>query len=313
MNRLPTPDGIAGGAQLPSTQTELIIAAGLDPKDGLKDDVGWLAHFYLRPNPFFFPNPSDMALVGPVPIKLKKRLKSTYFGLSVLVCPDPDDRFALIVVEGPPGTGGDPFDVAYEAAQAVLREVSFAGDVPLPIAHSMIVGVPSGVIRLQLPQSAPEVDFADLNVRLTEPANVELEEAKSLYWEGVSSPNVFHQFLTFWRIYERIVSARGAWRRANKRADVKITPERMPPMWAWSSYSDMSFDRVRQELEGPYRDAIAHADAKHTVPRTPLRAVDVHRVADQISIVRYMARTLIKNFEATVSRNVEPPAIRQHL
>jgi len=30
------------------------------------EDTGWLAQFYLRPNRLFFPDPTELALIGPV-------------------------------------------------------------------------------------------------------------------------------------------------------------------------------------------------------------------------------------------------------
>tara|TARA_R100001039_G_scaffold37258_2_gene35377 strand:- start:821 stop:1567 length:747 start_codon:yes stop_codon:yes gene_type:complete len=240
-------------------------------------------------------------MIGPVPIKLKKRQRAVFKGLTIHVCPDPEGRLALIVVEGPPGTDEDTFDdTAYEAVQSTLREMTYIADVPLAIAHSFILGVPSGVIRLKFPKPSKEVEFESLNILLKEPLNEELEEAKALYWEALSTSDPFHQFLTLWRIYERITSARQHWRKINKCADKKIVEEKMPNTWVWSDKVGLSFTQVRQHLEKPYRDAIAHADAKRTRPRTSFRASDLKDVAVQISTVRFIARTVIRNFEATL-------------
>jgi hypothetical protein len=305
MDRLPPIKGLAGGEQPASTPTVLVAAPEVDPLKAAEGDVGWIAHFYLRPNPFFFPNPTNTTLIGPIPIKLKKRLRVIFSGLPINICPDPEGRLALIVVEGMAGTEDDSFEVAYEAALSILREVAFAADVPLPIAHSLMIGVPSGVIRLQFPKPSKEVEFESLKIRFSESLSVELEEARSLYWEALSTSNPFHQFLSFWRIYERVISARWEWRKAKKRADTKVVEEKMPNFWAWSKYSGMSFEQVRQKLAGPYRDALAHADAKRNRPRTPLKASDVSDVAAQLPTVRFIARTVVQNLEATLTSKGE--------
>lgn len=299
LNQIPVPKNLSGGDQPVLTRTETIIAPGTDPAHEIEKDTGWLAHFYLRPNPFFFPNPTDMGLIGPVPVKLKKRQESIYNDFPVHVCPDPDCRLALIVVEGLQGTERDPFECSYEIVQSILREITFLADVPLPIAQSFIVGVPSGVIDLQFPKPAKEVDFEELKIQYSNQSHVKLDEAKSLYWEALATNNPFFRFLSFWRIYELVKKARQEWCKINKRADTKIVEEKLPNMWVWSKYSGKSFEQVRQELRRPFRDALAHADGKLTEPRTPLRAADLSEVAAHVPTVRYIARVVIQNLEAT--------------
>lgn len=299
-DQLPTPPGLVGGEQPLSTQTDMVIAAGADPVEAMAGDTGWLAHFYLRPNPFFFPSATEMALVGPVPVRLKRRLNTKYEGLAVTVCPDPEGRLALLVVQVPAEGETDPFDRAYEAAQAVLRNIAFAADLPLPIAHFLLIGVPSGVIRVQFPKPAREIDLESLTLPSWSSPHGELEEAKSLYWEALATSNPFHRFLSFWRIYERVKSAIHEWRKVHRRPDTKVLEERMPEMWVWESSKGKSFEKVRQELSRPYRDALAHADGKQTRPRTHLRASDVADVASSIPVVQYIARTVIRNLEATL-------------
>jgi hypothetical protein len=63
------------GPQPPSTQTHMVLA----PADGTsasvfehaeKTDTGWIAHFYLVPNYFYFPNPTELSLIWPPPLKI---------------------------------------------------------------------------------------------------------------------------------------------------------------------------------------------------------------------------------------------------
>lgn len=297
-DRLPVPPDVRGEQPL-FTSTQVIISPATDPKAEIDNDQAWFAHFYLRPNRFFFPSATELALVGPVPIKLTTVQTATFAGLPVAVCPDPDGRLALVEVLVPPGTSGEPYHRAYQSAIAVLRQLSFESDVPLPIAQSLLIGVPSGVIALRFPKPAKEIDFTALSLKANTLGNTELEEAKSLYWEALATNNPFYRFLTLWRIYERVTSARAKWRREHKR-DVKVAQERMPDLWAWKDMAGRTFDDVRKELRVPFRNAVAHADGKGSRPRTPLTAKDVADVTTKVPLVQYIAKTVIANFEATL-------------
>jgi hypothetical protein len=78
-DRLPEIEGI--GPQPPATQKQGYVWPANTPDSLMKyskqNDMEWIAHFYLVTNYFYFPEPTELALVGLPPLKLSesKRLR----------------------------------------------------------------------------------------------------------------------------------------------------------------------------------------------------------------------------------------------
>lgn len=90
---------------------------------------------------------------------------------------------------------------AYDVINPILDDIAFQYDQPLPIAQSLIVGVPSGSMLFSLPKPPP-VGHLDTFVWADYESRAKLRNAISLYREGISSNNPFHQFLTLWKAFE---------------------------------------------------------------------------------------------------------------
>jgi hypothetical protein len=214
--------------------------------------------------------------------------------------PDPTGRLAMVMLSGPTVAGEDPYRKAYDAVLPLVAELSFRADVPLPIVHAFVVGVPSGVVTIQIPKPSKDVKLLDLSIR-NPMLHDGLLDAKALYFEALSTPNPFYQFLGFWKVYEYVVAARGDWRRKHKRPDVKVRPERLPEVWVWRQKRGQTFEVLLNGLRDDYRNAIAHAD-----PRIGLRSAasssDWWSVSASVPVLRYVARTVLENFEATLEQ-----------
>jgi hypothetical protein len=73
------------------------------------------------------------------------------------LCPDPSGSLALLSVFQPPRRLEESYeaayDAAYDAAGPVLDELSVKYDLPLPISHSAVIGVPSGLTITHFPRT----------------------------------------------------------------------------------------------------------------------------------------------------------------
>ena len=185
--------------QPPNTYTQLQISYD-DSREFSDKDITWLAQFYLKPNPYFYPDPTALALIGDIPLKLERAREVTGAQLPTYLYPDPTGSLAIVMVEGAAGTGQDAFETAYDVVIPILDELSLRYDVPLPVAHTITVGIPSGVVTVNVPK-APAIktigDAIPIEPRCTFP---ELSDAVALYREAISSNNPFHQFLTLWKV-----------------------------------------------------------------------------------------------------------------
>lgn len=299
MESIPVPADV-GEEQPPSTVTQLQFAVAQDQFKLADSDGSWIAQYYFRPNPFFFPSPLDSGLVGPIPILLPEPAQVQGMPFVTTLYPDPPGRLAMIMVSGPSIDGEDAFGRAYDSVIPLIAELSFRSGAPLPVAHSIVVGVPSGTISIEIPKPSRDVSFLSLDLR--NPLEHDgLLEAKALFLEASNSLSPFHQFLCYWKVYEYVTAARKEWGRKHKRSDVRVRSERLPEVWVWRKRKGLPFQVVLNGMREDYRNAIAHAD-----PRCPMRSVayskDLGSVATAVPVLRYIARTVLENFEATLDQ-----------
>ena len=294
------PQGVAGGHQPPNTYTQIQISHYPSP-DEVKNDTGWIAQFYLKPNRYFYPDPAALALIGPLYLKLPTVRKVEGAKLPTYLFPDPSGALALVTTLGPAKPEENSIEVAYNVVVPILDELSVEYDQPLPIAHSLVIGIPSGIITIDVPKHP--------KVRVIAPASPiqpkcpypELQDAVALYREGISSNNPFHQFLTLWKVYENATRIRGEWRRQHKQRDIKTHQEIFPDLFAFETVKGQTFEQVKQGLNDAYRNAIAHGDISEGKPRTGAIVSDYVEVWIQVPILRYMARIVLENVRATLA------------
>lgn len=309
------------GVQPPDTQAHAQIWSDGVPENASDSDTGWIAHFYLVPNVFFFPNPTDMAMVGMPLLKLEAPKKVRGARLPCCLYPNPFGSLAMVSVTGINEGFNQLFETAYDVAGPVLDELSVKYDVPLPIVQTLIVGVPSGLMHVFFPahSTAKKIERGEvLDPRCPYP---ELLDAVALYREGVSSNNPFHRFLAFWKVYEEAVYVRTGWRQEHRRRDIKVQEEIVPDVFAFGakkeelaftdidekaleeeSFRGLSFHDARERLNRPYRVALAHAgDVKDGKPLTAASGKNLTDVSGQVPLVRYMARVVLENVRATLA------------
>jgi hypothetical protein len=195
----------------------------------------------------------------------------------------------------------DSFNQAYDTIVPILDELSLKYDIPLHISHIMFFGVPSGLIKIQHAKPPANVEIVESDRILEGVGLVQLRTAMSLYREAISSPNPFQSFLSFWKVYENVEKIRGDWRVSNgKRRNDKtgytfFEEERFPANFYFDEDSGKSFGKVREELNGEYRNALAHGayDANHI--RTAANASEYRQVFAKIALVRHIAKVALTN------------------
>jgi hypothetical protein len=311
INSMPPPPDI-GDERYPGVQTKLYVyLEGPDMEEALKTDTGWLAQFYLRPNPYFWPAPTSMGMVGPLLLKLDRPRAVHRAKLPTRLYPDPEGSLSMVMVTCRDGSAKEAYETAYDIVAPVLDELSVKYDQPLPISHSLIVGVPSGLVTTMFPK-IPEVRIIESGDPILPSCPYpELADAAALYREGASSNNSFHQFLSLWKVYENVCEIRGSWRRQHKLTAVKIREEVFPKAFAFGGYEGLTFDQVKQKLERPYRVALAHGGRiRGGKPKTAASAEDLMSVSYSVPLVRYMAHVTFENVRATLvsSGGVQSPA-----
>lgn len=326
---LPEIEGI--GPQPPATPTHGMVAPADSPpsvlENAMRTDVGWIAHFYLYPNYFYFPSPTELSLIWPPPLKLPAPRSVPGAGLPVTLYPDPSGNLGLVVVEGLESPVEDAQKEAYDVAIPLLDELSVRYDVPLPVAHSMAVGVPSGTIHVYFAHRPKAKEITSGVEVLPQCPHPELRDAYALYREAVSSNNPFHAFLTFWKVYEEAVYVRRGWGAKHKRSDTKVREEVFPDLFAFGARPEelanlsventellrqraerlrgQKFKKARKLLNDSHRVALAHAGKVDAgKPLTGASWEDYQEVATKVPVVRYMANVVLENIRATFDADV---------
>lgn len=306
-----------GGEEPPDTRSIFDIGPDMVPDadpESLKDkNTGWIAHFYLRPNRLYWPAPTTLGMIEPLLLKLAAPKKVPRAALPTCLYPDPSGSLAMISVtcsHQPMSPISKVFETAYEVAGPILDELSVRYDQPLPIAHTLFVGIPTGLMNT-FSTKAPKIREIERDEEiLPGHRHPELRPAAALYREGASSNNPFHSFLAFWKVYESVLEVRSTWRKEHKRKDRTIREEVFPNLFAFGEVKGLNFEQARQRLERPYRVALAHGGfiKDGGDPRTAGSAKDVSEVSSQVPIVRYMARLMLENFDATLNSSKEGAA-----
>lgn len=267
----------------------------------MASDTGWLAHLCLTLNPYMWPAPASLGMIGPTLLKLRRKRAVLGTRLRTTLYPDPWGSLALVTVFQGDGSLEDSFEDAMDVAGPLLDELSVEYDQPLPVSHTAVVGIPSGLtitFSPQLPKIRALESGDDLLPRSPHP---ELKHAVSLYREGVSSNSPFHQFFTLWKVYENASEVRGKWRKRHKRHPLKVEDEIIPHTAVFRGYEGQTFDQVRQQLERPIRVALAHgSNIRGGEPKSAASAEDYLSVVYAVPIMRHMAHVTLRNVRATL-------------
>ncbi len=95
--KTPPVEGI--GPQPPATQRHERVWRSNQPNaiQSEKTDTGWIFHFYLVPNYFYWPDPTELALIGEPPLKLTAPRLVPGTDLPVTLYPHPSGSVGLLV------------------------------------------------------------------------------------------------------------------------------------------------------------------------------------------------------------------------
>ena len=289
---------VKGWERLPHavvSHTQISIHQDISVAD---QDILWVAHFYFRPNFFFFPDLAAMGPVGSVPVMLEKKIKFCSGKSEVFLYPDPDSRLALLAVTGKILKGVDPMVEALDAATPILNRLTAITDHALPIVQKHWIGFPSGTINLTR-SSRPKPTQLDLtDFTMHKP----LEDAESLYRIGLVCSEPMYRFLSFWRVYEAVDKAQGEWCGQNRRPVVEKIVSRFPEHPAFGSFAGKKFGAAISELHRVHRNAIAHGGLSGSPVHSGASAASLAEVEAAIPIIRYLAKVKIENFRHTLDQ-----------
>src|SRR5215217_1486143 len=140
LENMPQPPDTGEGEQT-GVQSRMYISSdntpGLDEANAT--DTGWLAHFYLTPNTFFFPPPTTFGMTGGQLLKLAAPRKMRGTKLPACLYPDPFGSLGMVAVYGIKQPLEKAFQRAYDIVGPILDELSAKYDQPLPVAHTLVV------------------------------------------------------------------------------------------------------------------------------------------------------------------------------
>lgn len=118
----------------------------------MASDTGWLAHLCLTLNQYMWPAPASLGMVGPTLLKLRRKRTVLGARLRTTLYPDPWGSLALATVFQGNGSLEDSFKDAMDVAGPLLDELSVEYDQPLPVSHTVVVGIPSGLTITFFPE-----------------------------------------------------------------------------------------------------------------------------------------------------------------
>jgi len=308
LENMPQPPDTGEGEQT-GVQSRMYISSdntpGLDEANAT--DTGWLAHFYLTPNTFFFPPPTTFGMTGGQLLKLAAPRKMRGTKLPACLYPDPFGSLGMVAVYGIKQPLEKAFQRAYDIVGPILDELSAKYDQPLPVAHTLVVRIPSGLMTIEYAKIPRIRTLSKDEPVLPSCPYPQLGATVALYREGVSSNNPFHQFLTLWKTYENACEVRGTWRREHQRPDKKPREEVIPgDSFGYRGYEGLAFDKVKQRMERPFRVALAHgSNIPDRKPITAASAEELMSVSYAVPVIRYMAQVTLENVRATLA-STEP-------
>lgn len=277
----------------PATFSHMQIMTRPD-MEAVDADVQWLAHFYFRPNPFFFPDPAASRLVGDVPIRLRQKLKLMSGKQEIFLYPDPQGRLALAAVTGAMQKGVDPMVEALDTVTPLLNHLSTQTDHALPIVQKLWFGLPSGAINIYT-SARPE----PVQLEVTDfVSHGQLADAESLYRMGLANNEPMYRFLSFWRVNEAVDQVQGQCRIQPSAAVRKGLVTRFPQHPVFGSLAGKKLNAAIDEYQGIYRNAIAHGGLAGGAPvLSGASAAGLHEMELAIPVMRFMARARIENMQ----------------
>lgn len=278
---------------LPSTLCEQEIST--TPDFSVKPAM-WLAHFYLRPNYFFFAPPEEYALVGPSQVYLSEKLVIETNGKNIGIYPDPDGRLALITICVLASETSEPLLTARNLITPILNHLTTLTDHTLPIVQQLLIGLPTGNITVQRTITAKPISLRLENFTTHDP----LLDAESLYKLALTCNDATYAYLSFWRAIEAVNHDFSSWIQRNNIKPVGYGPTRTPKHKIFGEWADMKFNDVINKMTATKRNGIAHGGQEGQVI-SGADFADIQEIKKIVPILRYIAKHKIQNFKHNLS------------
>ncbi|MBI6578724.1 hypothetical protein YA0001_25945 [Pseudomonas viridiflava] len=252
----------------------------------------WIAHFYFRPNDYFFLPPEDTVPAGPCPVLLSKYEIIGAENKKLGIYPDPDGRLALIstMVDGP--LAEDPLGKARTYINPFLNHLTAITNHALPIVQQLLIGFPSGeVITQRTTRETPvELKLSDFTVH--EP----LINAEYLYRLALTVNDPTYAYLSYWRAIEAVDSDLAAWQKRNNLPMVGFGPTKTPDNNYFGEWRNMKFNEIINQMTGSKRNGIAHGGKDGSII-TGAYFDDIQEILNINPVLRFIARSKIAMFK----------------
>ena len=213
---------------------------------------------------------------------------------------NPDGTLGKIVV---PVTADSPFEarmIAGRATSGLLGMVSFRENVPLHIGTEIVRDPESGWARFWMVLPAPSAALGPVKLRLPP----DLRPIYALWRESRNSRSYFYRFLCLFKIVEGLLETilprmyRDLAEKGKKFERVKNeVPDSKEMRETAPELVGKRFTRVRDELKGRYRHALAHFELDARKPLDLDDPKNRHEYERLFPVVDYMARALINEVE----------------
>ncbi len=212
----------------------------------------------------------------------------------------PDGTLGKIVV---PVSSDHPLKARMIAARAVaglLGVLSFQGNTPLHVDREILRDPESGWTRFWVLLPAAVARVGSFRVRLVS----HLRPVYALWRESRNSRSYFYRFLCLFKIVEGLLESilpsvyKELKRRGKRFEAVKGVVPNDPHIKALTpEFVGKKFTRVRDELKGQYRHALAHFGLDHTAPLDLDDPKTRHEYERLFPVVDHIAAALIRDAE----------------
>lgn len=221
--------------------------------------------------------------------------------LSLNLLRSPEGTLGKIVV---PVTTDHPVKarvIAGRAVSGLLGMLSFQGNAPLHISREIVRDPQSGWARFWILLPAPSVVLGDVRLRMSH----ELRPVYALWRESRNSRSYFYRFLCLFKVVEglletilpRVIKELTKAGKTFEPISRRVIPDDKEIKRVTPEFVGMKFTRVRDELRGQYRHALAHFALDNRPPMDLDDPKNRHEYERLFPVVDHLASSLIREAE----------------
>jgi hypothetical protein len=275
------------------------------PEPGLRT---WSVEYILSKNVDLVEERGDLdpSAIGSSHLRLQRDTQITSrddvlgqeFSFRLLLAPDGTLGKIMVPVDADDATRARA--LARRAVFGLLGVLSCQGNVPLFISREIVRDPESGWVRFWIVLPAPPPTLGPVRLRIFS----ELRPVYALWRESRNSRSYFYKFLCLFKIVEGLlerVIPDVSKELTEAGRDFQPVRPRVPRdreiAIATPEYVEKRFTRVRDELRGQYRHALAHFELDDESPLDIDDPKTRHEYERLFPVIDYMARTLITHAE----------------